>query len=214
MIEDDEELETLDKSNQQIVVNESKTQEIQTKQTTALQEKMNNKMMNLMDSVVDSHDEELKNLTDKAFKNEIEIREVQTAGRKKTEKLNVDKNITHAKAEDDKEKHERAKTILSAMGLTNQLPKIFRITALIVGYPFYVLYLLSFGWIIEFFTFIVKGFITMVADCMERFADVNSKIIKNENSKDFKLGKALTKICWGVLIIGVIITIVVLFFVK
>lgn len=186
----------------------------QMQQENALQTKMNDTMTGLMESVVDKNKDEMFKLTDKAFKNEIEIRETQTEGRKKREKSKVEKEITEAKTEEDASKHERAKTILKAQGLTNQLPKPFRITALIIGYPFFVLYLLTLGWIIEFLTFVIKGFITMVADCVERFTEVNAKIIANDNSKDFKLGKAISKLLWGLLIVCAIIAVIVLFVVK
>lgn len=186
----------------------------QAEQENALQTKMDNTMTGLMESVVDKNKDEMFKLTDKAFKNEIEIREMQTEGRKKREKSKVEKEITEAKTEEDSSKHERAKTILKAQGLTSQLPKPFRVTALIIGYPFFVLYLLTLGWIIEFFTFVIKGFITMVADCVERFTEVNAKIIANDNSKDFKLGKAISKLLWGLLIVGAIIAVIVLFVVK
>lgn len=205
---DEIEKEIEEKKSNQLV--ESK----QTEQENALQTKMDNTMTGLMESVVDKNKDEMFKLTDKAFKNEIEIRETQTEGRKKKEKAKVEKEITEAKTEEDASKHERAKTILKAQGLTSQLPKAFRITALIIGYPFFVLYLLTLGWIIEFFTFVIKGFITMVADCVERFTEVNAKIIANDNSKDFKLGKAISKLLWGLLIVGAIIAVIVLFVVR
>lgn len=205
---DEIEKEIEEKKSNQLV--ESK----QMQQENALQTKMNDTMTGLMESVVDKNKDEMFKLTDKAFKNEIEIRETQTEGRKKREKSKVEKEITEAKTEEDASKHERAKTILKAQGLTSQLPKPFRVTALIIGYPFFVLYLLTLGWIIEFLTFVIKGFITMVADCVERFTEVNAKIIANDNSKDFKLGKAISKLLWGLLIVCAIIAVVVLFVVR
>lgn len=196
------------KKNQQLV--ETKAAE----QSNALQIKMDNTMMGLMENVVEKNKDGMLALTDKALKNEINIRETQTEGRKKKEKSKVEKEVAEAKTEEDQAKHERAKTILKAQGLTSQLPKAFRITALIIGYPFFVLYLLTLGWIIEFFTFVIKGFITMVADCVERFTEVNAKIIANDNSKDFKLGKAISKLLWGLLIVGAIIAVIVLFVVR
>lgn len=196
------------KKNQQLV--ETKAAE----QRNALQTKMDNTMMELMGNVVEKNKDGMLALTDKALKNEINIRETQTEGRKKKEKSKVEKEVAEAKTEEDQAKHERAKTILKAQGLTSQLPKAFRITALIIGYPFFVLYLLTLGWIIEFFTFVIKGFITMVADCVERFTEVNAKIIANDNSKDFKLGKAISKLLWGLLIVGAIIAVIVLFVVR
>lgn len=196
------------KKNQQLV--ETKAAE----QSNALQTKMDNTMMELMENVVEKNKDGMLALTDKALKNEINIRETQTEGRKKKEKSKVEKEVAEAKTEEDQAKHERAKTILKAQGLTSQLPKAFRITALIIGYPFFVLYLLTLGWIIEFFTFVIQGFITMVADCVERFTEVNAKIIANDNSKDFKLGKAISKLLWGLLIVGAIIAVIVLFVVR
>lgn len=199
-------------------IDEKKSQQLvevkQQESANALQDKMNDTMMGLMNTVVDNNKDEMLALTDKAFKNEIEIRETQTEGKKKKAKSVVEKEITEAKTEEDQAKHERAKTILKAQGLTSQLPKPFRITALIIGYPFFVLYLLTLGWVIEFFTFVIKGFITMVADCVERFTEVNAKIIANDNSKDFKLGKAISKLLWGLLITGAVIAVIVLFVVK
>ncbi len=195
------------KSQQLIEANEKES-------TTALQTKMNETMMGLMETVVDKNKNGMLSMTDKAFKNEIKIRETQTEGRKKKEQSKVEKEVTEAKTEEDEVKHERSKTILKAMGIVKQIPKIFRQTALGIGYPFFVIYLITIGWVLEFFSFVIQGFITLVADCVERFAEVNAKIIANENSKDFKLGKTMIKFLWGVLIIGAIIGLIVLFVVK
>jgi Fe2+ transport system protein B len=199
-------------------INEKKQQQIvkvsQEQQNYALQEKMTGAMMGLMENSMKKNEGELQQLTDQALKNEIDIRKTQTEGRKQKEKIKVEKEVTEAKTEEDSAKHERAKTILKAMGLTKQMPKIFRSTALIVGYPFYVLYLFTLGWIMEFVSFVVQGFITLVADCSERFADVQKKFIDNNNNKTFNLGRTIKNICWGILIIGVAIGLICLFVLK
>lgn len=175
---------------------------------------INNKLQNIFEDTVENNTEEVKQLADNAVKTELEIKNEEVAGRKEVKKSEIRKNVTQAKIEEDKAKHTRAETILKSQGLTSQLPSIYRITALIVGYPFYLLYLLTFGWIIQIFTFIVKGFITMVADCAERFADVNKKFIENDNTKQFKLGKAMINILKWVLILGAITAVVVLLILK
>lgn len=183
-------------------------------QEMQLQEKMNDVMKGLMENAVDSNKDELKDLTNTAVKNEIEIRKIQTEGRKQKEKARVEREISDKKKEEDDSKHERNKTVLKAMGLTNPLPKPFRIAALSVGFPFFVLYLLTLGWVIEFFTFVIKGFITMIADCAERFAEVNKKFIENDNTKDFKLGKAILSVVRWLIIIGAVVAIIILFVVR
>jgi len=179
-----------------------------------LQVKLNDTMTGLMNEVVENHKEDMLALTDNAFKSELEIRETQVKGRKNKEKAKVEKEVTEAQIEEDEAKHERAKTILKAQGLTSQLPKLFRVTALVFGYPFFILYLLTVGWIVEFLTFTVKGFITMVADCVERFTSVNQKIIENSNNKDFKLSRAIVNILKWVLIVGAIAAIIIILLVR
>ena len=171
-------------------------------------------MQTIFEDTVNENTEEVKALADNAVKTELKIKNEEVAGRKEVKKSEIRKNVTQAKIEEDNAKHERAKTILKSQGLTSQLPSVYRITALIVGYPFYLIYLLSFGWIIQILTFVVKGFITMVADCAERFADVNKKFIENDNTKQFKLGKAMLSILKWVLILGAITTVAVLLIVK
>lgn len=199
-----------------IVVQEDNQPKLEVAQTENFQlsDKMNETMAGLLGKVVEEHKGDMQALTEKAFKNEMEIKQTQTEGRKKKEKSKVSKEVTEQQIEEDEAKHERAKTILKAQGLTSQLPKWFRITALVLGYPFFVIYLLTLGWVIEFLTFTIKGFITMVADCVDRFTEVNSKIIENSNNKDFKLGKAITNILKWLLIVGGIVTVVVLLVVK
>ena len=179
-----------------------------------LQVKMNDTMAGFLDKVVDNHQDDMLALTDTAFKSELEIRETQVRGRKEKEKAKVEKEIAEEKTKEDEAKHERAKTILKAQGLTSQLPKLFRVTALIFGYPFFILYLLTIGWIVEFLTFTVKGFITMVADCVERFTEVNKRIIDNSNNKEFKLGRAIVNILKWVLIVGAIAAIIIILLVR
>ncbi len=179
-----------------------------------LQVKLNDTMTNLMSEVVDNHKDDMLGLADDAFKSELEIRKTQVEGRKAKEKAKVGKETAEAQTAEDAAKHERAKTILKAQGLTSQLPKAFRMTALITGYPFFILYLLTVGWIVEFLTFTIKGFITMVADCVERFTEVNERIIKNSNNKEFKLSRAIVNILKWVLIVGAIVAVVVLLIVR
>lgn len=210
-----EQQEELEKEKQLVVKEESQPEiQLQTSQTSELQAQMDNTMAGLLSDVVENHKDDMLALTDRAFKNELDIRETQTEGRKKKEKAKVGKEVTEEQIKEDEAKHERAKTILKAQGLTSQLPKWFRITALIVGYPFFVVYLLSLGWIIEFLTFTIKGFITMVADCVERFTEVNAKIIENSNNKDFKLSRAIINILKWLLIIGAVVAVIVLLILK
>jgi hypothetical protein len=54
----------------------------------------------------------------------------------------------------------------------------------------------------------------MVADCAERFADVNKKFVENGNEKQFNLGKAMVNVLKWTLIIGAITAIVVLVILK
>ena len=216
-----EQIEELEKE-KQVVVDEQTHEEIKRENaitpveesSNQLQTKLTNTMTDLMNEVVDNHKSDMLTLTDNAFKSELEIRETQVRGRKEVEKARVGKAVAEEKIQEDKAKHERSQTILKAQGLTSQLPKLFRATALILGYPFFILYLLTIGWIVEFLTFTVKGFITMVADCVERFTEVNERIIKNSNNKEFKLGRAIVNILKWVLIIGAIITVVILLIVK
>ena len=175
---------------------------------------INNKLQNIFEDTVENNTEQVKQLADNAVKTELEIKNEEVVGRKEVKKSEIRKNVTQAKIEEDKAKHTRAETILKSQGLTSQLPSVYRMTALIVGYPFYLLYLLTFGWIIQILTFVVKGFITMVADCAERFADVNKKFIDNDNTKQFRLGKAMINILKWLLVIGGIVAIVVVLLVR
>lgn len=210
-----EQIEELNKEKQLIVQEDTnKKLEVTNQNQSQLSTQMDTTMAGLLGTVVEKHQDDMLALTDKAFKNELEIRETQTEGRKKKEKAKVGKEVTEEQIKEDEAKHERAKTILKAQGLTSQLPKWFRITALIIGYPFFVVYLFSLGWIIEFLTFTIKGFITMVADCVERFAEVNAKIIENSNNKDFKLGRAIINILKWLLIIGAVVAVVVLLILR
>lgn len=210
-----EQIEELNKE-KQLVIQEDNNKKLEVPNYTQSQlaNQMDATMAGLLGTVVEKHQDDMLNLTDKAFKNELEIRETQTEGRKRKEKAKVGKEVTEEQIKEDEAKHERAKTILKAQGLTSQLPKWFRITALIIGYPFFVVYLLSLGWVIEFLTFTIKGFITMVADCVERFTEVNAKIIQNSNNKDFKLSRAIINILKWLLIIGAVVTVVVLLILK
>lgn len=215
-----EQLAELEKEKQVVVEEENKQTETQNavvnveQSSQGLQVKMNDTMAGFLDKVVDNHQDDMLALTDTAFKSELEIRETQVRGRKEKEKAKVEKEIAEEKTKEDEAKHERAKTILKAQGLTSQLPKLFRITALITGYPFFILYLLTVGWVVEFLTFTIKGFLTMVADCIERFTDVNKRIVDNSKDENFKLGRAIINILKWVLIIGAIVAVIVLLIVR
>ena len=175
---------------------------------------INTQIEEIFNESVGNNREGVMALADKAVKNEIEIKNDEVEGRKEIRKSEIRKTVTQKKTEEDSVKHERAKTILKAQGLTSQLPSVYRITALVLGYPFYVLYLLTFGWVVLLLTFVIKGFITMVADCAERFAEVNKKFVENDNEKQFKLGKAIINILKWLLIVGAITAVVVLFILK
>lgn len=197
-----------EENNQLVVQNQDNNSSLTVSNT------INNKLQNIFEDTVENNTEEVKALADNAVKTELEIKNEEVVGRKEVKKSEIRKNVTQAKIEEDKAKHTRAETILKSQGLTSQLPSAYRMTALIVGYPFYLLYLLTFGWIIQILTFVVKGFITMVADCAERFADVNKKFIDNDNTKQFKLGKAMINILKWLLVIGGIVAIVVVLLVR
>lgn len=175
---------------------------------------INSQVQALFEKSIEKNSDKVQKLTDNAVQTELEIKNEEVAGRKEVKKAEIRKNVTQAKSEEDDAKHERAKTILKAQGLTNKMPAPYRITALIVGYPLFFLYLLTLGWVVEFLTFTVKGFITMVADCAERFADVNKKFIENGNNKEFKLGRAMVNILKWALIIGAVIAIVLILVLK
>lgn len=186
----------------------------QQKNELLLTEKVNNSISEYYDQSLEGKQDKIKGLTTKLVNAEIEVKEKQIEGRKQVLKSNIEKEVTQAKSEEDAEKHERAKTVLKAQGLVEKLPTPFRITALIIGYPFFVLYLLSLGWMIEFITFVVKGFITMIFDCADKFATLNAKFISNENNKDFKIGKAIFNILKWTLVVGAIVGVVVLLLTK
>jgi hypothetical protein len=196
------------KQKQELAVSNSSQTELQLSNT------INDKLETIFQESVENNTGGVRELADKAVKNELEIKNEQLESRKEVEKSKSRKGVTEAKTEEDKAKHTRSQTILKSQGLVNQLPAPYRITAMIIGYPFFILYLLTFGWIIQMLTFVIKGFITMVADCAERFADVNKKFVENNNNKEFKLGKAMINILKWLLVIGAITTVVVLFVLK
>ena len=175
---------------------------------------INTQVQDLFVQSIAENKDKVKELTDKAVTTELEIKNQEVTGRKDIKKAEIRKSVAQAKTEEDKAKHERSETILKSQGLTSQLPATYRSTALIVGYPFFVLYLLTFGWVIQILTFVIKGFITMVADCAERFADVNKKFVENGNEKQFSLGKAMVNVLKWTLILGAITAIVVLVILK
>lgn len=207
--------EIADKKEKMSSTSESEVPMVQTNATGGdISNVINDQVQDLFVQSIAENKDKVKELTDRAVTTELEIKNEEVTGRKEIKKSEIRKGVAKAKTEEDEAKHERAKTILKSQGLTSQLPTVYRITALIVGYPFYVLYLLTFGWIIQILTFVIKGFITMVADCAERFAEVNKKFVENGNEKQFSLGKAMVNVLKWTLVIGAITAIVVLFILK
>lgn len=190
-------------------IQEKKEKMSATQNSLVLAEKINNSVTEYYEQSLSNRQDKIKGLTEKVVDAEIKLKEKQIDGEKKVLESNINKKVTKAKAEEDAEKHERSKTILKAQGLTEKLPSVFRITALIIGYPFFLVYLLSLGWVIEFLTFVVKGFITMVYDCADRFVTLNKKFKDNENNQSFNLGKAIFNILKWMLILTAIILIVI-----
>lgn len=179
-----------------------------------IKDKLNNSLADYYDSSIANNQPKIQKLTDKLVNAEMRVKEKQIEGQEKILNSKTEQKVTEAKSDEDAAKHERAKTVLKAQGLTEKLPKTFRITALIIGYPFFVLYLLTLGWVIEFVTFVIKGFITMIYDCADKFAELNKKFIENGNDKQFSLGKAIFNILKWVLIIGAVVTILILLIKK
>ena len=174
-----------------------------------LSEEINKSVATYYEQSISERQDKIKGLTEKVVDAEIKLKEKQIDGEKKVLESNINKKVTKAKAEEDAEKHERAKTILKAQGLTEKMPAPFRVTALLIGYPFFLLYLLTLGWVIEFVTFVVKGFITMVYDCAERFVELNKKFVDNDNKQSFDLRKAIFNIIKWTLVIGVIVVMII-----
>ncbi len=174
-----------------------------------LSEEINKSVATYYEQSLSDRQDKIKGLTEKVVDAEIKLKEKQIDGEKKVLESNINKKVTKAKAEEDAEKHERSKTILKAQGLTEKLPTPFRITALIIGYPFFLLYLLTLGWVIEFVTFVVKGFITMVYDCADRFVELNKKFVDNDNKQSFDLRKAIFNIIKWTLVLGVIVVLII-----
>lgn len=176
----------------------------------ALSKRINNSIADCYDNTLANNTQKMQDLTNKLFDAEVEVKEKQIEGRKEVLKAKTDKEVTQAKTEVDVEKTERSKTILKAQGLTEKLPPAFRVSALVLGFPFFIIYLLTFGWVIEFLTFLIKGFMTMVYDCADKFATLNKKFVENNNNKEFKLGKSIFNILKWVLIVGAVIVIAIL----
>lgn len=195
-------------------IQEKKAEQEKRNNELVLAEKVNNSIAECYDKTIANNSQKMQSLTDKLFNAEVETREKQIDGRKRVLQAQSDKDVTKAQTELDVERTERSKTILKAQGLTEKLPPAFRVTALIIGYPFFVLYLLTLGWVIQFITFVAKGFLTMIFDCADRYADLNRKFTENANNKDFKLGKALIGILKWTLILGAVIVILVLLLKK
>lgn len=191
---------------------ENKTEENALEQikTNIIAEKLDNSVAEYYDNSLAKKGKQIQGLTEKLVEAEIDVKGKQIQGKKQIVKAEIETAVAQAKSVEDGEKHERAKTVLKAQGLTEKLPKPFRITALIVGYPFFVLYLLTLGWVIEFITFVIKGFITMIFDCAEKFVSLNEKFIEVNNNKNFSLGKALFGILKWVIVVGSIVAVIIL----
>lgn len=176
--------------------------------------KVDDSIAKCYDNSLSQNTHKLQNLTNKLVDAELDVKESQIEGRKATIKAGIEKDVTKAKTEVDVEKTERAKTILKAQGLTEKLPPAFRVTALVIGFPFFLVYLLTLGWVIEFVTFVVKGFLTMIFDCAERYADLNAKFTANENNKSFNVGKAVVGVVKWALIVSAVVVILILLMKK
>lgn len=178
----------------------------------AISVKLSSSVQDYYDKNIANKSKKVDKLAKQAVAAEIQVEEEKIRGRKSIIKSRISKEVTQNKAEEDTEKHERVKTILKAQGLTEKLPSLFRVTAIVVGYPFFFIYLITLGWIIEFITFVVKGFITMIYDCADRFAELNKKFIENGNDKQFKLGHAITNILkWALILSAILVLIIVKF---
>lgn len=183
--------------------------DIEKDNTSIISQKVENSVAEYYDNSLANKGKKIQGLTEKLVEAEIEVKEKQIEGRKQVLKSEIETEVTRAKVKEDEEKHERVKTVLKAQGLTEKLPKPFRVTALTVGYPFFLVYLLTLGWVIEFITFVVKGFITMVYDCAERFITLNAKFIENGNTKNFNLGKAIFNILkWTIIVVSIVVMII------
>lgn len=207
-----EQIEAINQEKEELLKEEKNNEVVAYKSVEHLpiSNEINSAMSELYASAVEKNKDKIEALTESVVTSEIEIRNEQVQGQKEVMKSQIGKTVAQAQTEEDNAKHERAKTILKAQGLTKQLPKAFRVTALILGYPFFILYLITLGWLIEFLTFAITGFITMVADCAERFVELNAKMVENSNNKDFKLGKAIIGIFKWLLIVGAVVAVVIL----
>jgi len=190
-------------------IKQKKEQVTESPKSLVLAEKINNSVSDYYEQSLADRKDKIKGLTEKVVDAEIKLKEKQIDGEKKVLESSINKKVTKAKAEEDAEKHERSKTILKAQGLTEKLPTVFRITALIIGFLFFLIFLLTFGWVIEFITFVVKGFITMVYDCAERFVELNKKFTDNENKQEFNLGKAIFNILKWILVLAVVVILII-----
>lgn len=210
----EEQQRLIDEEKDKIKQEENSMQLSKQKSNSLTEQKIDNHINNLFDKALEKHQQDIDNLADDAVKQEIDIKQNQIKGRAKIIKSRTNQDVTEEKTREDEKKHERAKTVLKGFGLVTQLPAPYRITALIVGYPFYFIYLCSVGALTLFLTFVAKGFITMVADCCDRFAEVNAKYIQNNNNKDFSLGKAIFNTLKWLLVLAVVLTIIILLIVR
>lgn len=212
----DNEISELQKKLKEKEVEEAKKTEPEdtSNSNLVIKNKLDNSLADYYDSSIANNQGKIQKLTNKLVDAEMRVKEKQIEGQEKILNSQTEQKVTEAKSSEDAAKHERAKTVLKAQGLTEKLPKAFRITALVIGYPFFVLYLLSLGWVIEFVTFVIKGFITMIYDCADKFAELNKKFIENGNDKQFSLGKAIFNIIKWALIIVAVVTILILLIKK
>lgn len=177
---------------------------------TEINNVINQHVMQLFSDSVKEHSDDVKQLTDNAVKTELEIKNQEVEGRQKVKEAEIQEEVAKAKTKEDEAKHNRAQTVLKAQGLVKPIPAFFRRTAIFFGYPFFVIYLLTVGWILEMFTFVISGIITLVADCAERIAEVNKKFADNNEGRQFNVGKAILNLFKWLLIAGIAVTIVVL----
>lgn len=208
------EKQNVEQFNEDEELNRIKSKKAETETQYALSEKINNTMQECYDKVIAENPDKMQQLTKKFVDAEFEVREAQLDGKKQVYKNEAKKAVSKSKQELDEEEHKRSKAILKSFGYVEKLPWFYRWTALIIGYPIFLLYTITLGAIVSFLTFSIKGIITMIFDCAEKFNALKVKFMENTGNKEFKLGKALFNILKWVLIVGAVITIAVLLIVK
>lgn len=180
------------------------------KNELTIAEKVNNSISQYYDESIAKKEGKIKQLTDDLVDAEFRVNEKKIIGRERVLKNKIEQDVTKSQSELEQEKHEQSKTILKAQGLTEKLPTAFRKTAIALGYPFFVLYLITLGWIIEFVTFVVKGIITMAFDCARKYAELNKEFTSTDEGKKYNVKKAIFDVIKLLLIVGAVITILVL----